>query len=589
MPASKPRNATLAVRRSADTSKGGASSAHGGDGRGSAEPASGVVVSVLAAAHALMFVFAFPPFDLWPLVFIAPAPLAWLAIHSKSMRRATCVVLVAQCLMWLWIDRWLIDVTIAGYPMKAIYMALFAWFFVWLIRRISSHPKTSHLPMTLVIPIVWVGLECLRGELLFDGYSWFLLAHPAIQWPALAQSADLLGTYFVSFIVATTAGAVVDVARLRTGSISPKIAISALLAVAAVQLTNVGYGVWRLGQGTALRPGPKVLLIQTNLPQSNKIGWSPEAQRQDVASFVELTRRAAEEFGGDFDLIVWPETMLPVRGLEQETLRTLLTWGQTDQLQFAHEVFELRDQLATPMLVGTPCFVDLDVDQSEDPPRFVWSRHYNSAYLIADNGELQRYDKHLLTPFGEVMPYISKWPWLEDKLLGIGASGMSFDLDANEDIARLLLRFDDRELRLATPICFEDAAARVCRRMIYEGGTKRAEVLVNLSNDGWFGSHDDGRAQHAQAARFRCIENRVPMVRCANTGFSLHFDPCGRLIDRIGVEGYGQARHPGWLLARTSLDSRSTLYGRVGEIWPWICLVLTALATGRTMIKVNEG
>ena len=155
----------------------------------------------------------------------------------------------------------------------------------------------------------------------------------------------------------------------------------------------------------------------------------------------------------------------------------------------------LSEELGIPFIVGSACYTGLAADVERD--RWTWDAHYNSAYLVEGRAATARYDKVLLTPFGEVMPYISKWAWLEDRLLALGAEGMTFTLDASDGIERLPLPSAAGTIEIATPICFEDAVPRVIRRMTHEGGRRRAVVLVNLSNDGWFGDHDAGRAQHA--------------------------------------------------------------------------------------------
>ncbi|MCH8260324.1 MAG: hypothetical protein IIC46_08965 [Planctomycetes bacterium] len=157
---------------------------------------------------------------------------------------------------------------------------------------------------------------------------------------------------------------------------------------------------------------------------------------------------------------------------------------------------------------------------------------------------------------------------------------MRFNLDSNPDIKRLRLDWNDQTLHLGTPICFEDTVAWLCRKMVYGDGTKSVEVLVNLSNDGWFGASVAGRRQHVQIARFRCVENRVPMVRAANTGLSVAIDSRGKLIGQIGEGRYGAARTQGVLLAELPLDSRSTLYGRLGDVWAWLCLLGTVVLGG---------
>ncbi|MHC4141819.1 MAG: hypothetical protein ACYSUF_08065, partial [Planctomycetota bacterium] len=156
-------------------------------------------------AHAVLFACSFPGLNLWPLTFAAPLPLIWLAAGAATTRRALLVVFAVQLAMWLWIQRWIIAVTVTGYPALAVYLALYGVLFVWLIRRLVRHPVTGRWPLAFVAPVVWVGIECLRGNLLFDGYPWFFAGHPLIEWPLLAQSADLLGVYGLSFLVVMTA------------------------------------------------------------------------------------------------------------------------------------------------------------------------------------------------------------------------------------------------------------------------------------------------------------------------------------------------------------------------------------------------
>ncbi len=532
----------------------------------------------LAVTHALLFMAAYPSINLWPLSFLAIAPLWWLAVHAGTTRRALLVVFIVQLVLWLWMNRWILPVTAAGYPLLSMYMAGYAVLFVWLVRRISHHRRLSRWPATCVLPILWVGVECLRGELIFRGYPWYLLAHPLIEWPVLVQSADLLGTYWLSFLSAMVSGAIVDMVRMRSPQTVRRAAVAAVVLTLVLHAANIAYGLWRLGQPT-LRPGPSILVIQTNLPQDNKIGWARDRQFGDFGDFVSLTRQAhadAVAAGTTPDLVVWPETMVPGFGLEPQTTAYLRQHGYEPGDIYTAALAQLAADLRTPLLVGSPSYLGLRaVDE-----KWNWDRHYNSAYLVHRDPPYQRYDKHFLTPFGETMPYISAWPWLEQRLLALGAEGMRFDLDSNPQIKLLRLDWNDQTLRLATPICFEDTVAWLCRKMVYTNGAKTAEVLVNLSNDGWFGVSASGRRQHVQIARFRCVENRVPMVRAANTGLSVAIDSRGKLIGQIGEGRYGAAQTQGTLLAELPLDFRSTLYGRLGDVWAWLCLLGTVVLGG---------
>jgi apolipoprotein N-acyltransferase len=108
---------------------------------------------------------------------------------------------------------------------------------------------------------------------------------------------------------------------------------------------------------------------------------------------------------------------------------------------------------------------------------------------------------------------------------------------------------------------------------------------VNISNDGWFNASAADRRYHAQIARFRCIENRLPMVRCVNTGMTVHIDSCGRLVAAAGGDGYGVANRSGWMLANVQVDARVTLFGRIGNVLPAICLWLAFLMLAATFVR----
>lgn len=605
MPASKP-----AAARAIPPQARASSRAQDASGRRGGAHAWGTTL-LLAAVSAACFVLAFPPFDLWPLIILPPAVLAWMARHTRSTAIAVAAAYAAFAVMWLWLQRWMVDVSSLGYPALCLYLALFPALFVWIVRRVQAHPRLARWPMMVVVPVVWTGVECLRGTLAFKGYPWFLLAHPLINWPMAAQSADLLGTYFVGFLAGMWSGLLVDGAGVLFDGGDRRIFGRAAAATVVIWLANLGYGAWRLSETAPLGPGPTVLAIQTNLPQSNKIAWTPQQQAEDLLSFLQMTVAEVDQAhkqGRSLDLVVWPETMLPGYGLDEATLQALREAGDEYSelmLQFATSLRQVQESRGVPMLVGSPSFEGLFSVPGSTPP---WQRHYNSAYLVDGQAPLQRYDKVFLTPFGETMPYISNWPWLEQRLLNLGAAGMKFDLDAAEEPRRLEMRWRGAvpidpaatdltadsaatgTLVLATPICFEDTVSAVCRRLVYDGGEKKAHLIVNLSNDGWFGGDDTARVHHAQIARFRCIENRVPMVRAVNTGCSVAIDSRGNMVAVLGEGRYGEPHRTGGLIAAVQLDARSTLFSRVGDLWAWLCLLLVtggaaALAVSTMLVR----
>lgn len=556
------------------------------------------VTWLLVVAHAVCFALSFPPVSAWPLMPVSITLLSFAAVGAKRGRTVLLAAGVTLFVMWLILAHWVMHVTAVGYPFKAVGMSAFTLGFVLVLRRVHKHRAFVHWPYTLLVPVVWTAFECFRGEIAFNGYPWYFAAHPMIAFPAWVQSADVFGTYFISFITAACGGAVVDFVRAwRRGTrLSGGIALFVLGLTISV---NIGYGYYRLSQTETLTRGPRIGAIQTNLPQENKVGWTEEQQAKDVPEFFALTRgvvRAAREELGGVDLVVWPETMLPGIGFEREMTDAIANFGPEFEylLAWQREYLKLAHELDVPMLIGSGAWTQPTYERTPEGTRLQPTHRYNSAYLVEHGEPTQRYDKYFLTPFGETLPYISQWDWLEAQMLAIGAQGMSFDLDTGESLAPLRLQFTDehdieREVSFGAPICFEDSVAWVCRRMIYDGGEKRGDLFINISNDGWFGDSDMIRTLHLTVARFRCIENRVPMVRAVNTGLSVSIDSCGRVVDVVGDEPTGTPRREGWLVTKVTLDGRSSFYAVAGDLWGYGCVYAVMGMLLMTIVMKQRG
>src|SRR5690606_29998155 len=132
-------------------------------------------------------------------------------------------------------------------------------------------------------------------------------------------------------------------------------------------------------------------------------------------------------------------------------------------------------ELGVPLLIGSASFTGFRLNAQGLGE---WDAHFNSAYLVNGRLPYQRYDKVFLTPFGETMPYISAWPWLEEQLLRLGARGMSFQLDHGEAIRLIEVPVGSERadaVVVGTPICFEDTVASVVRAMVWQDGVKRTD------------------------------------------------------------------------------------------------------------------
>lgn len=534
---------------------------------------------VYGLLHSAFMLLAFPPLSWWWCTFFAVAVLVHAATRAHAVTfKAAMFLWLGAIPYWAYTEWWISDVSLPGYPFLVAIEAFWPACFVWLLSRVNS--RLPMLPVFATAPFLWTGIEFLRGELFANGYAWSLIAYPLIDRPEIAWAAPLGGVYAVGLLVAALAAASVDVcrgARRRWLGLT----ISILLSVGCTT-----YGYFLYGHPQTSNRTVKPAVVQTNVPQSNKLDWTVERELADWKRFEDLSTLASQSHP---DFIVWPETMMPGLTLEPDALSILdkegivfpvKIAGQEEKLPataFADRLKVVQSGLGVPMVIGEDAIEGFRVVAEGSRLRFEHDRRFNSVYLVSNgNTTADRYDKVRLTPFGETMPYISSWPWLQTQLLAIGAHGMKFDLaQGSRDTAFSIPIGPGREpVRFVTPICFEVTVAPHCRKLVYASdGTRRADIIVNLTNDGWFGSFDTAREQHLQIARWRCLELATPMVRAANTGVSVFVDSTGKVQRRM-EGGSGGARTDGFLLDTLALPASTTIYGRSGDVVGWSALAI---------------
>ena len=563
-------------------------------------------VCAASAASGALSILAFPPVGWWVLAFVAPLPLLWAAGLVRGRRLGAAVAAgFGMAPVWAWQSQWAFGVSAGGALPMVAYLAAYSGAFVWIVSWAAGRLRA---PAWLLGPVVWAGLEVLRGEVLWHGYPWLLAGHPLIESAWLSRAGSVVGAYGVSFLALALGMAAFGLVASR----------GRWRAIAAAMLLGIA-GVWAVLSARPWVPTEGVLrvaVVQTNVPQGVKLGWPPAERMRDLDRMLELSVRAFRTEPKP-DLIVWPETMFPGAALDPDSLNqeaaANLVWStdtdtawpvlryvvslgpdgfdapvsvsgpieQANQLVMptmvaADSLLTLQRQMGVPFLVGAEGIDGLELTVDEQTGA-VTERHdarFNSSYLLTDGRMTgERYDKMHLTPFGEVMPYISAWPWLERVLLrvGVGAAGMSFDLDAGTKPVTHLVRSDSGLVRVATPICFEGIMPAVCRRLAFSGGQRRADVLIQLTNEGWFGDFDAAREQHLQILRWRALELGTPVVRAANTGISAAIGPDGRVFRR-GVHG-ADTRADGVLWAEAPIATGTTPYAAAGDVLGWASLL----------------
>lgn len=563
---------------------------------GAAQPAPKERARLRAAgaglAHALLLWLAFPMFSywpldilnlfLWPLALVAVAPLMLLCARTERPWRDGMLAALGAMPFWFATHWWVAHISAAGVFPLVLYLSLWPGLFVALGAHLRRFVGTGGRHF-VSLAVLWVGLEVVRGEVVFHGYPWHLIAHPLIRSPAAGLLASLVGAYGVGLVAALfsamAAWSLADRSHRRRVLYVVVAALALALALADVSLR-------RFPVGGATGPEVRIALVQTEVPQDNKMSWTYAQRLADFGVFLDASRQARDVFdGGAADLIVWPETMFPGMTLDDASARVeedagLIFSDGARSMIFRETLLNFQRDIGVPMLVGAVAYEGLRIEWNEDGTIDIDAdARFNSAMLIrggrVDPG---RYDKVHLTPFGEHMPYISRFPWLERRLLAIGARGMAFDLTAGRGGHVFEIgTHSGATVGVVTPICFEATMARVCRGLVFDGGVRRANVIAHLSNDGWFGPSRAGREAHLLATRWRAAELATPVVRAANTGISAVVDGRGRVTDwaLIPEPGTGYAT---WTLraqVHAAADGSATLYARTGDIVGWACAAMT--------------
>ena len=373
---------------------------------------------------------------------------------------------------------------------------------------------------------IWAGLEWLRSWL-FSGFGWNPLGVAFHDTLVMAQAADLLGALGLSLLLVFTQAVMVQaVWRLRSpspaGTRRPlwDVAVAALL-VALV----LGYGKARLAsEGRRESVRLHSLLVQLNIPQdAAEMQWDDleihRAYEDDTLAALEAVKQA-DALAGKPAARQWPEWVLwPESALRGRILRTADGgWGAgQDNL---NTIAQVRAAGPFTLIYGA---TELEAEAKGDQLVATDGGHmYNSLAVMDPSDELQTFRKHHLVIFGETIPFVESMPFLKKIYEQQSGTDYNGSFSSGDSFEPLSLNAAGQAIGVIPSVCFEDTVPRLTRLFARPG----PQVIVNVTNDGWF-RLSAAAAQHFANARFRAIELRRPMLRCANTGVSAAVNTCG--------------------------------------------------------------
>jgi apolipoprotein N-acyltransferase len=435
---------------------------------------------------------------------------------------------------WIWNVMKVGPVLVVGLGLVLLiaFLSLFNGLLGWGFITALQSPR-RHLLLPLY-PLAWAGLEAARavGEMSFP---WNNLGYTLGNFPVLFQTVSLWGIYGLS--AAMIAANLLLFLCLRAEGRARR---ALFAAFATAPLLLLAHGIVVLSRADDSRaPRMDISLVQPSIPQTRK--W-------DETYFAEVMAKTFRVMGG-------PEPgVSPVLGSD------LIVLAETAVPDFLRARDDIRDSLkavaaasGSPLLIGALDFVT---------DRRPWGeyRFYNSAFLFPPDTGIApaQYSKLRLVPFSEKLPFDGVFPVLNYVNLGEG--------DFSPGDGHRVWGHGARSW--APSICYEV----IYPSFVREARAAGARLLVNITNDGWFG-RTNGPHQHANIARFRAAENGMPVARCANTGVSVFFDAWGRDLGRTALMDSTVLRRS------VPVPDRLTLYSRLGGGVDAIFLLALALWT----------
>jgi len=415
--------------------------------------------------------------------------------------------------------------------------------FTWMVQRLSLQSYSLAL---FGAPFLWISTEVLRAYLPEISFPRGLLGYPAAGNPAIAQATTLTGIYGVSFMVAAFNALLVwsDSATETFSKRRVLILAGACVAILLVILAGPPF-VPRAQAHHVAR------VLQTNFPENLEYpGDWYVSHEQDLRDLERLSMPAVSG-GARPDLLIWPEAPAPFSFQDP---------------RFGPFISRVATEFGGPTVVGIIEWKPI-LDSTHGVSR-TGLVPYNSAAMVDAEGQRRfSYDKIHLVPFGEYEPF----PLIHQVVNSVSEEVGGFRKGSQRNVGKFA-----NGQTFSVFICYEAIYADEVREFARNG----AQLLINISNDGWFGT-SDAAEQHLRMARIRAVENRRWILRDTNSGITASIDPYGNVMRVMKRDTRGAADIP------YDFRADQTIYTRFGDWFAWMCVGVSAILVLATFRKAK--
>ncbi len=411
-----------------------------------------------------------------------------------------------------------------------------------------------------LVPFAWVAVELARARV--TGFPWDLFGLTQIDNPFLTRLAPFAGAYALSFVVALVNALWLIRIRIRHRPYLRPFIVAAGFVIVGFYVI----GLSRIPGQHGSAPGATATLVQENLEVGAARTGPEETRVEMMRSFANLSRNPQHVAlngipGVHATSIVtipsFPYVLSP--GVPSYQPADLIVWPespagfQTNDPDFVERMHALADTTHAPLIIGSLGVVT-QPNPDADRSYFLYD---SAAFFTPGSITMERYDKIHLVPWGEYIPFKRFFFFASKLTAGVG------DMDRGTE--RNL--FTAGQHRIGVFVCYESVFADEVRQFVNDG----AEVLVNISDDGWYG--DSGAPwQHLNMVRMRAIENHRWILRSTNTGITSSIDPSGRVVAALPRHIRASINVP------FGFEQDKTFYTRYGDLFAYLCALVTLAA-----------